>query len=174
MTWDAPAAWLREAVAMFDAMARGELQYALSERLRARGQELLLYTWEEQAAPDGTPWASPARDYGHPLLDKTGEMKSSARVELGPRIDATGFSITFTVADPKAIWHQYGTHRGGPTTSPLRAQNRKSYRAGESERLHIPARPMLFSDESTAARWIEDLEQLAIAFVGEWMTARIS
>ncbi len=158
----------------FRAMASGEMQEEMLRDMSARGTELIQEGFAEQRAPDGNPWRPAARDYGHPLLNASGDMLGSAECTPGPRDDGQGFQLTFAVQDAKAIWHQFGTFRGGPTSSALRAQNRKSFRSGGrgSERQHIPARKMIFNQGETPDRWINELTKVAQASAERWLSAR--
>lgn len=165
-------------------MAFGTVQQEIVEAMRAEGERLLLATFDTQTAPDGSAWVPAARNYGHPLLNATGEMRSSAHCVIGSRDDASGFSLSFSVDDEKAVWHQFGTYRGGPTSSPLRAQNRKSGRATMSgvtsafhegaERKHIPARKMIFDEGEVPAPWVASLEAVGQAALDRFLTARIT
>ena len=153
-------------------LAAGEASVPVADAMAARGSELLDAGFASVTAPDGSAWAPAARDYGHPLLDASGAMRASARCEV-VSAEPTRIALLFTIADEKSIWHQRGTFRGGPTTSALRAQNRKSFRAGEAERMHIPARKMIFDEGETPAPWVAALEVTGQRALDQWMTARI-
>lgn len=155
------------------ALADGVAETEIAEAMRAEGERLLLEGFAAQTAPDGSAWATARRDYGHPLLRASGDMLSSARCEV-VTADGTRIALLFTVADEKAAWHQFGTARGGPTTSALRAQHRKSFRAGESERMHIPARKMIFDDGEQPAPWMASLEAVGQSALDRFLTARIT
>jgi hypothetical protein len=123
--------------------ASGDMDAVVMDAGAARGRELLLATWSEQAAPDGAPWVPRARPYGWPPLDRTGDMKASADVY------PIGLSMTFIVADEKAAWHQYGTERRG---------------------VHIiPPRPMIFAEDERPTRWISGIETAMQARLDRWI-----
>jgi hypothetical protein len=154
------------------AMASGEATSAVGDVMAVRGAELLDHGFATQAAPDGSAWAPAARDYGHPLLDASGAMRASGRCEV-VSADATRLTLLFTVADEKSVWHQRGTFRGGPTTSALRAQNRKSFRSGAAEAQHIPVRKMIFDEGETPAPWVAALEVTGQQALDRWMTEHV-
>lgn len=154
------------------ALAAGEASAPIAEAMAAHGAELLDAGFASATAPDGSAWAPAARDYGHPLLDASGSMRSSARCEV-VSAEPTRITLLFTIADEKSVWHQRGTFRGGPTTSALRAQNRKSFRSGEADAQHIPARKMIFDEGETPAPWVAALEVTGQHALDQWMTARI-
>ncbi len=116
------------------------------------GEELLALThegFEQGIAPDGTPWL-PTLAGNDPLIGKTRALSGSVELAPGPDDLSVGVRIT----DEKVLWHQYGTKRGGPTTDPLRAQNRKTSRGREarSEGWHIVPRRMLPTTDNSY-RW---------------------
>jgi phage gpG-like protein len=154
------------------AMARGEATSAVADAMAVRGAELLDQTFATETAPDGSAWAKAARDYGHSLLNASGAMRASARCVVVTD-DGTQITLLFSIDDEKAPWHQFGTFRGGPTTSALRAQNRKSFRTGEAEGQHIPARPMIFSEGEAPAPWVAALEATGQQALDRWMTEHI-
>lgn len=128
--------------------------------MRARGQTLLKDVFRTSTEPDGSPMAPLKYRQGKPLV-LTRKLSGGARVVV-VGVARWGIKLLFQVPDTpdvKAIWHQKGTMRGGPTTDPRRAQNRKSFRSGEAERMHIPARKMLPETKQEAAKWIADLEK---------------
>ena len=173
---------LRAVSAGLHALARGEAVAPIAEAMAARGAALLDEGFASATAPDGSAWEPAARDYGHPLLDASGSMRASARCEV-VSAEPTRITLLFSIADEKAVWHQFGTVRGGPTTSALRAQNRKSGRVTMSgtvsafhegaERQHIPARKMIFDEGETPAPWVAALEVTGQHALDQWMTARI-
>lgn len=98
---------------------------------------------------------------GKPLV-LTRQLSSGARV-IVVGVGRFGITLLFEVPDTpdvKAIWHQAGTFRGGPTSDPRRAQNRKSFRAGEAEKPHIPARKMLPENQAEAGPWLAELDRV--------------
>lgn len=98
---------------------------------------------------------------GNPLV-LTGALSKGARVSL-VGVGSFGMLFLFEVpdtADVKAVWHQKGTFRGGPTTDLRRAQNRKSFRAGESEKQHIPPRKMLPETQTEAGPWLAEMSRV--------------
>lgn len=154
-------------------LASGDAAGSVADAMAARGAALIDEGFAAQTAPDGSAWAPPARAYGHPLLDATGEMRSSARCEVVTS-DATRIALLFSIDDEKATWHQFGTFRGGPTTSPVRAQNRKSFRgSGAREGQHIPARKMIFSEGERPEPWVSALETVGQQALDRWMTEHV-
>lgn len=153
-------------------MASGEATAAIADAMAVRGAELLDQGFATQTAPDGSAWARAARDYGHPLLDASGAMRASARCEV-VTADGTRIALLFSVADEKSPWHQFGTFRGGPTTSALRAHNRKSFRSGAAEGQHTPARKMIFDEGETPAPWVAALEVTGQQALDRWMTDHV-
>ena len=148
----------RDMYAMRDALraiAAGEMQAEMLDNMAARGQALVAESFDEQRAPDGSAWAPAARAYGHPLLQKTRAMENSATCEPGPRDDAQGFSLTFSVRDDKAAYHQRGTSRRGGG-------------------VHIPARKMIFDPGERPDRWIDELVQVGQASAERWLSARFA
>jgi hypothetical protein len=133
----------------------------IADKMQRHGQRLLRDVFRTSTQPDGTPMVPLAIREGKPLV-LTGALSSGARavvVGSGPN----GIQLLFEVPDTgdvKAIWHQKGTFRGGPTTDPRRAQNRKSFRAGEKERQHIPPRKMLPETAAEAGPWLSALDQV--------------
>lgn len=116
------------------------------------GEELLALTregFEQGISPDGTPWL-PTVKGNQPLIGETGALSGSVELAPGPDDLSVGVRIT----DEKVLWHQYGTKRGGPTTDPLRALNRKTSRGreGRPEGWHIVPRRMLPTTDNSY-RW---------------------
>ncbi len=159
---------LSKAISKLDKLSRGLRDIASGKALestanamRARGEKLLRDVFRTSTEPDGSPMAPLVYRDGKPLV-LTGASSKGAHVDV-VGVDAFGIKLFFEVrdtADVKAIWHQKGTKRGGPTTDPLRAQNRKTFRAGEKERNHIPARKMLPESTQESAIWIADIEDV--------------
>lgn len=154
------------------AMAEGEASSSVADAMAERGAALIDEGFAAQTAPDGSAWAPAARDYGHPLLDASGAMRSSARCEVVSD-DATRITLLFSLDDEKSVWHQLGTFRGGPTTSALRAQNRKSFRSGAAEGQHIPARKMIFDEGETPGPWVDALVAVGQQALDRWMTENV-
>ena len=145
---------------------------SVADAMAARGRELIDEGFATQTAPDGSAWTPAARAYGHPLLDDTGSMRASARCEVVTD-DGARITLLFSIDDEKSVWHQFGTFRGGPTTSALRAQNRKSFRSGASEAQHIPARKMIFDEGEAPAPWVAALELVGQQALDRWMTEHV-
>lgn len=139
-------------LAPLEAMANGEASTSVAEAQAVRGRALMAEDFAALRSPSADPWHPPARDYGHPLLDATGALKDSADCHVGPRDDATGYSLTFQYTDEKAIWQHGGTMRNG--------------------RRHIPPRPLLFKDDAGAARWISELNITGKAALDQWLAQR--
>lgn len=141
-------------------IASGKALEPIANAMQQRGQTLLRDVFRTSTEPDGSPMAPLVYRVGKPLV-LTGALSKGARVVV-VGVARWGIKILFEVRDTpdvKAIWHQKGTMRGGPTTDPRRAQNRKSFRSGEAESQHIPARKMLPETPQEAARWIAELEK---------------
>lgn len=141
-------------------VASGKALEPVADAMRARGEKLLRDVFRTSTEPDGSPMAPLVYRVGKPLV-LTGALSKGARV-LVVGVGSFGIKLFFEVLDTpdvRAIWHQKGTLRGGPTTDPLRAQNRKTFRAGESERQHIPARKMLPETTQEAALWVADISE---------------
>lgn len=142
-------------------IASGKVLDPVADKMRARGARLLRDVFATSTQPDGTPMLPLAYRDGKPLV-LTGALSGGARVAV-VGVSARGIVLLFEVPDTgevKAVWHQRGTFRGGPTTDPRRAQNRKSFRAGESEKQHIPPRKMLPESEQEAAPWLAELSRV--------------
>lgn len=151
----AVAAQLRAGLGVaLQAAANGELERVIADAHAERGLELVAEGFESKQGPNGAPWAPAAHDYGHPLLDATGELKSSAQT-LVSRCDASGHEITLFVTDEKAPWHQHGTKRNG--------------------KQHIPARPFL--PEGPWARevrpWLRELNIVGQATIDRWLESNV-
>jgi hypothetical protein len=142
-------------------VASGKALEPVADAMQRRGQKLLNDVFRTSTEPDGSPMAPLVYRVGKPLI-LTGALSKGALVRV-VGVARWGIKLLFEVhdtSDVKAIWHQKGTVRGGPTTDPRRAQNRKSFRSGEAERQHIPARKMLPETAQEAARWIAELEKV--------------
>lgn len=140
-------------------IASGKALEPVADAMQRRGQTLLRDVFRTSTEPDGSPMAPLVYREGKPLV-LTRRLSNGARVVV-VGVARWGIKLLFEVRDTpdvKAVWHQKGTMRGGPTTDPRRAQNRKSFRAGEQERMHVPARKMLPETPQEAARWIAELE----------------
>jgi hypothetical protein len=145
-------------------LAGGKTLNRTADKMRAAGQRLLRAVFATSTEPSGRAMTPLAYRDGKPLV-LTGALASGARVVV-VGVGAFGILLLFEVpntGEVKAVWHQKGTFRGGPTTNPLRAQNRKSFRAGESERRHIPPRKMLPENASEAAKWLAELDRVGQA-----------
>ena len=159
---------LGKAIAKLDKLSRGLRDIASGKALestanamRMRGEKLLRDVFRTSTEPDGSPMAPLVYRDGKPLV-LTKALSNGAHVDV-VGVGAFGIKLFFEVrdtADVKAIWHQKGTKRGGPTSDPLRAQNRKTFRAGEAERNHIPARKMLPESTQEAALWVANVSEV--------------
>lgn len=141
-------------------IASGKALEPVADAMQRHGQTLLKGVFRTSTEPDGSLMVPLKYREGKPLV-LTRRLSNGARVVV-VGVARWGIKLLFEVRDTpdvKAIWHQKGTMRGGPTTDPRRAQNRKSFRAGESERMHVPARKMLPETAQEAARWIAELEK---------------
>lgn len=87
-----------------EAIASGSFKHDLYDRIGRRLHALVQQGWDSESDPYGDPWAPTTR--ANPILDETGAMRGSSTYEV------TAEGITFTVADWKAAFHQYGTSRG--------------------------------------------------------------
>jgi hypothetical protein len=142
-------------------VASGKALEPVANAMRTRGEKLLRDVFRNSTEPDGSPMAPLVYRDGKPLV-LTGALSKGAHVDV-VGVGIFGINLFFEVrdtADVKAIWHQKGTMRGGPTTDPMRAQNRKSFRAGEQERQHVPARKMLPESTQEASLWLVSIEQV--------------
>jgi hypothetical protein len=142
-------------------LAPGKGLDRVADKMRARGQALLRDVFRTSTEPSGAAMAPLVYRDGRPLV-LTGALSSGARVAV-VGVGPLGIILLFEVPDTgevKAVWHQKGTFRGGPTSNPLRAQNRKSFRAGESDRQHIPPRKMLPETTAEAGPWIAELDHV--------------
>lgn len=83
---DSPAQLRREAAASVD----------MIESLYVQG-------FEREEAPDGSKWAPPKHDYGHPLMRDTRDLQNGAVVS------PEGNGVRITVDVPYAHYHQDGT-----------------------------------------------------------------
>jgi hypothetical protein len=140
-------------------LASGKGLDRAANMMRTKGQTLLRDVFRTSTEPSGAAMVPLAYRDGRPLV-LTGALSRGARVVV-VGVGPFGITILFEVpdtSDVKAIWHQKGTVRGGPTTDPLRAQNRKSFRAGESERNHVPPRKMVPETQTEAAVWISAMD----------------
>lgn len=139
--------------------ASGKALETVADAMRTRGEKLLRDVFRTSTQPDGSPMAPLVYRDGKPLV-LTGALLKGAHVAV-VGVGFFGIKLFFEVRDTpdvKAIWHQKGTMHGGPTTDPLRAQNRKSFRSGEAERQHVPARKMLPETTQEAAVWQAELD----------------
>lgn len=155
-------------------IASGKALEKTADKMRARGLLLLRTVFDTSTEPSGAAMAPLVYRDGKPLV-LTGALSSGARVVV-VGVGAFGILILFEVPDTgdvKAVWHQRGTFRGGPTTDLRRAQNRKSFRAGEAEKQHIPPRKMLPETMSEAAPWLAELNRVGQAEVEKYL-AKIS
>ena len=66
-------------------------------------ESLYVQGFEREEAPDGSKWAPPKHDYGHPLMRDTRDLQNGAVVSP----DGNGVRITVDV--PYAHYHQDGT-----------------------------------------------------------------
>jgi hypothetical protein len=151
-------------------LAAGKALERPADKMRARGATLLRNVFATSTEPDGTPMLPLVYRTGKPLV-LSGALSGGARVAV-VGVSSRGIVLLFEVPDTgdvKAIWHQRGTFRGGPTTDPQRAQNRKSFRAGESEKQHIPPRKMLPESEQEAAPWRADLSRVGQYEIDQWL-----
>ena len=142
-------------------IASGNALESTANAMRTRGEKLLRDVFRTSTEPDGSPMLPLVYRQGKALV-LTGALSKGAHVDV-VGVGAFGIKLFFEVRDTpdvKAIWHQKGTMRGGPTTDPLRAQNRKSFRAGLTERNHIPARKMLPESQQEATIWLVSIEQV--------------
>ena len=76
----------------------------LFDRLGARLHELVQAGWDARADPMGDAWAATTRT--NPILEDSGAMRGSTSYQVA------GTTLTLTVDDYKAAFHQYGTSRG--------------------------------------------------------------
>jgi len=83
---DSPAQIAREAAASVDMI-----------------ESLYVLGFEREEAPDGSKWAPPKHDYGHPLMRDTRELQSGAQVTAEPN------GVRIEVDTPYAHYHQDGT-----------------------------------------------------------------
>lgn len=144
-------------LALIQAATDGDLVRAVAESTHAPANALLAATFADKKAPSGDPWRPPAHDYGHPLLDATGELKSSGKVYVRLESSAVygrggGFEIIFSYSDEKAPWQNFGTKRGG--------------------RQHIPPRPLLPA-EGAEGPWVEALESTMQTTIDQWLSAHV-
>lgn len=142
-------------------LAGGRVLSRAADKMRATGHRLLRDVFRTSTEPSGAAMVPLKYRDGKPLV-LTGALSSGARVVV-VGVGPFGIILLFEVPDTgdvKAIWHQKGTFRGGPTTDPLRPQNRKSFRAGESERQHIPPRKMLPENATEAGPWLAELDRV--------------
>ena len=68
-------------------------------------KQALLATFDQGRDPYGKTWAPRVLSYGHPPLNKTGDLRGSIDVK------ATAGGLAQSAGDPKATWHQDGTKR---------------------------------------------------------------
>lgn len=142
-------------------IASGKALEKTADAMRTRGEKLLRGVFRTSTEPDGSSMAPLVYRRGKPLV-LSGALSKGAHVDVAG-VGSFGIKLFFEVhdtADVKAVWHQKGTMRGGPTTDPMRAQNRKSFRAGESEKKHIPPRKMLPESQQEATLWIASIEEV--------------
>lgn len=66
-------------------------------------ESLYVQGFEREEAPDGSKWAPPKHDYGHPLMRDTRDLQNGAVVS------PEGNGVRITVDVPYAHYHQDGT-----------------------------------------------------------------
>jgi phage gpG-like protein len=104
----------------------------------------------------GPGWAPPARDYGWPLLQRTGEMRAGVTSEGSYNVTARQVIFTGAAAPDRWLIHQFGAgHQVGKALE-VRPPRGGIPFAGATPSMRlgfamIPARPFIYTDGETEA-----------------------
>lgn len=94
---------LAQYIAQLEQVASGNYLEPLSEKIGVDVRELTQAGFDGEQDPYGIPWAQRKKEYAHPILNRSGVMKSTIVVSSTP----TG--VRATALAPYAGFHQYGT-----------------------------------------------------------------
>lgn len=160
-------------------IAAGDFRAPVQQATQTAVQGLLDEQFAQGIGPDGTPWTPTVRGNAPPLT-RSGALRSSARAVPGP----DGLGVSAQVTDEKAPWHQYGTKRGATSIGALPSdperrgkgwKNRPDVRRkshAESERMHVPPRPML-PIGTQPARWVSRIQEIVGAVFTNFLRSRL-
>ena len=88
-----------------NALARKQPARQLAMALQPELQTLSDRPWQRRATPDGAPWAARKRPVLHPILERTGRLRTSVRSRV------VGSTIVTSVSPFYARMHQQGTRK---------------------------------------------------------------
>jgi phage gpG-like protein len=164
---------LHEKVEHLRAMARGDAARKVVDAMKDEALHLAEEGWDRRESPEGQAWK--------PGLNGAGGLKLSGRLRAGLVAEdrELGFALVDRAMNDKGAFYG-GTHQYGRTIRPGNWQSRKEYRAlhghaekgrylrwfsggrwHRSEKVRIPARPVLPKKRTIPDRWDEQLQKAA-------------
>jgi phage gpG-like protein len=155
--------------------AKGEVVKKINFAMKETALGLAKDGWDHRESPEGRAWK--------PGLNGAGGLKLSGRLRAGLMAEdrELGFALVDRAMNDKGAFYG-GTHQYGRTIRPGNWQSRKEYRAlhghaekgrylrwfaggrwHRSEKVRIPARPVLPKKGTLPDLWSEPLEKVAAA-----------
>ena len=135
------------------------------EPLKRAIQQVLIPSFRENFDMEGRPpWTPAAHDYGHPLLNDTGQLRNRSTILAIWRLDREKAEI-----DPSALISRVGpkiVHQGGAARGTGSSKDKDRGRALKRKGLHVlPARPFIMMQD-------EDADKIQRVY-DDWLSERI-